>query len=712
MGVVYLVKDPSAAGREVALKLLRNEGGDPRMLERFLREAKMLASLRHPGIVKIRSTGWLNEGPFLLMDFVEGEPLDEKVREPMDPKEAARITRGVADAVAAMHAQGLLHRDIKPSNVLLRPDGSPILLDFGLARDTRAERLTLTGEVLGTPSYMSPEQADGGEPDAYGPPVDVWGLAALLFHLLTARAPYAGSPVRIIMDILDGPPPAPSKLEKGVPKALDAIVQKATRAEPSDRYEDAAAMREDLDRFLRGRAPVALEEFRPPGRGKKIAAAVLVLALLMVAGGAWAYSKRSKPATTEPTVSTFEAPKFRGSVRPTVTSQGKVLLTGSVRTEGPWAEVSLDDQGSPLRLEGGGDFALAATVSPLTTALCVRLRGPGGEAEPRWVPVAKAWPGWFRKLKAKLRPPIPLPEGLVVEEDTGDYRWKADGSLLRWIPPGEFVMGGKTILQVSLLGGNPDVELLKKLRGADTVRVKLTQGVFLGKYEMTWEKWSRYCRENERDLPNRAYTRRPESKRKSKGKKFQERKWKRLDHPVRVPVTHPVTGVRHEEVLDYCKWAKLRLPTEAEWERAARGGKETKFVWGDEFEEGITNCLGSDEYVFTSPVGTFERDLSEFGCFDMAGNVKERVADYYYPYPSGVTLVEDPTHPEIGVVDEYVLRGGSWALEMADIFQCSYRSLTARYHKRGDRKGELKIKKEGPEQIGFRVALSPNPKGK
>ncbi len=696
MGVVYLVRDPTAAGREVALKLHRDESGDPRLVERFMREAKILASLNHPGIVKVHTTGWLNQGPFLLMEFIEGQPLDEKVREPMDPQEAARITRGVADAVATLHVNGLLHRDIKPSNVLLRPDGSPVLLDFGLARDMRADRLTQTGEVLGTPCYMSPEQADGGSPDAYGPPVDVYGLAALLFHLLTARAPYVGSPVRIIIDILEAPPPPPSKLEKGVPKALDAIVQKATRHEPSARYEDAAAMREDLDRFLRGKDPVALEEFRPPGRRKKIAAALFVLVLALASGGAWAYTQRSKPPT-EPIALSFAAPEFRGSVRATILpeTQGQVVVVGAVRTEGPWAEVSLGDHGTPLRLEGGGAFELAATVSPLTTGLSVRLRGPGGEAEPKWVTVTKAWPGWFRKLDAELRPPTPLPKGLVaVEGTTGDYLWKADGSVLRWIPPGEFVMGktNKELVDVSLLARDKKQEDLREQRGAQSVKAKLSQGVFLGKYELTWEQWNRFCEVTKRRRPNRSYRREPAAKRAN----MQGRKWKVVKPSVQVPSTHPATQFTQDQALEYCERYGLRLPTEAEWERAARGGSSTKvYVWGEDFLGGAASSLAADGHRFTSPVGEFDKDRTGYGCYDMAGNVSERVAGFFHPYPSDGFW--EP-HGERGELDAYTVRGGNWALDIAGVFACSYRSTCDRT--------------KSNAQVGMRVALSPRGQGK
>jgi formylglycine-generating enzyme required for sulfatase activity/predicted Ser/Thr protein kinase len=681
MGVVYLVRDPSAGDREVALKVLSDDDGDARAVERFLREAKLLARLQHPGIVKIHTTGWLNEGPFILMDFVEGEPLGA-LREPMDPQEAARVTRGVADAVATLHERGLLHRDIKPANVLLRPDRSPVLLDFGLARDMRAERLTLTGEVLGTPSYMSPEQADGGSPDSYGPPVDVYGLAALLFHLLTGRAPYVGSPVRIIMDILEEPPPPPSSLEKGIPKALDAIVQKATRREPSERYEDAAALREDLDRFMKGRDPVALDEFRAPGRGKRVAAVLGMLALILAAGAAW-ISSRANSADGTP-LSVAKPSLGRPAA---VCTQGRVVVTGTVRTKGPWAEVRLGNQF--CRLEGGGPFRFEADVARGVSVLELTVVGPGGvEGKPRSISVGSAWPRWFSALTSDV-PPLPLPEGLTVAETDRDYRWR-DGSLLRWIPPGDFVMGDVSGPNTTF--DRPSVVMFRGNNPGDSsVEVRLTRGVFLGKYELTWEQWDAYRVATQQA----AGARHDFDKRLVRGVD-QVTHWVKRE-PYTIGESHPMNASR-AEALEYCEWAGLRLPTEAEWERAARGGKSDEaFVWGNTWDEEALNSGIGDGFPFTSPVGRFEKDKSGYGCFDMAGNVSEHVLDERRPYVGGKRLT-DPCYlrtAEWG--GSFALRGGSWAWDQPMYFQASFR----------DRIGPS-ARANGT--VGFRVALSPGPK--
>lgn len=673
MGVVYLVRDMTAGGREVALKLQRSDVADPRALERFMREAKMLASLNHPGVIKVHSTGWLSEGPFLLMEFVEGQVLSA-LREPLAPREAARITRDVASAVAALHRDGLLHRDIKPANVILRTDGSPVLLDFGLARDAREERLTQTGDVLGTPCYMSPEQADGKSPEALGAQVDVYGLGAFLFELLTGRPPYQGSPVQVVLDILAGEPPLPSALNAEVPQALDAIFRKATRLDPSDRYADGADLSADLDRFLAGDAPLALEGFRPPRTALPLVGVACVLLALTVGGLAWT---QRGPADTE-TQTTFAAPKLR-SIRVGF-ERGNALISGTVKTDAPWATVRVAG-GEEAKVDANGAFKMTTYVPPGTDSLSVVVVGPGGETKPRVLRVINAWPAWFRGLPAAERPPDPLPEGLSVSDETGEYVWERDGSVLVWVPSGTFHMGNSTkALMVSS-------EVSSRTKGekppAIRVKVTLTRGVFMGKFEVTWRQWVAYCTANGVELPDRVYDRRHVRHSDGQLRGVPVPPWT-------APLDHPASNVAWNDASAYCAWAGLRLPTEAEWERAARGDRDQVYVWGDRFVAKAANgSTGGDGYEFTSPGGRFPQDRSPFGCYDMAGNVCELVSDFHAPYPPGP--VTDPKGPDTS--EKHSLRGSCWAYEMPVLFAISFR--------------DGRTPDESAKRWGFRVALSP-----
>jgi formylglycine-generating enzyme required for sulfatase activity len=670
MATVYLVRDVAAGGREVALKLQRDDGGQPKALERFLREAELLAGLSHPGVVRIHATGRLPEGPYLLMDHVEGVTLGD-LSEPCEPREAARLTREVADAVSALHARSLLHRDLKPSNVILRADGRPVLLDFGLARSLREDALTRTGEVLGTPSYMAPEQADGATPASLGPTVDVYGLGALLFELLTGRAPYLGSPVTILMDILAGPPPAPSSMRRGVPSALDAIVRKATAPKPADRYPDAGSLRDDLDRFLAGEVPLAQSRL-VRGKAPRLVAGLL-LAVGVAGAAAWAWPGSSGPAPA----AAHSAPRL--SAVKTEVSRGRATVRGRVETTAPWAVVRLG--GAEERLTESGPFSLSVAVSPVTTQLSLEVEGPGGAGQPRRVSTGAAWPRWFARMEATERPPLPLPGGLFPATERGTYGWERDGSLLVWVPGGTFSMGQTDDALVDPSGWSRD----KDQAGATRVQVTLTRGVFVGREEVSWAQWGAYCAATGRQPPSRVFAtlhRRSDST----GNMEQTP----VDDPWTAKDEHPVVGFSYADVQGYLEWAGLRLPTEAEWERAARGERSQRYVWGDEFDEAAASGAGRDRWPFTSPGGNFPRDASPYGCLDMAGNVSEFVSDEYAPRPAGP--LTDPTGPARG--EGRVLRGSNHTYSIPVLFEIAYR---AKAYDDG----------HASPAWGFRVALSP-----
>lgn len=288
MGVVYRAHQRSL-GRDVAVKVLRP--GDlvfGAALRRFRAEARSLARLRHRHIVSVHDLGESEDGTlWFAMDLIDGGTLaDELARvRRFLPSRAVRTVRQVASAVVHAHAQGIVHRDLKPQNVLLDAQGDAFVVDFGLARDSAAAGTrTMTGELLGTPAYMSPEQASG-QGDRIGEASDVWALGALLYELLTGRGPFAGKPLHeTIRAILEDEPIAPQRLDPRIPGALAAISLKALRKRPEDRYATALAFAEDLERFASGH-PVAA---RPPGPLPVLAAALrrrargLGLALLAV----------------------------------------------------------------------------------------------------------------------------------------------------------------------------------------------------------------------------------------------------------------------------------------------------------------------------------------------------------------------------------------------------------------------------------------------
>jgi serine/threonine protein kinase len=263
VGVVYEGADP-VLERRVALKLLiAGSWARPREVQRFKLEAQAVARLDHPGIVKILDIGGDLEGAWFAMEFVDGPSLADALEARggrLPWREAVAVAAQVARALQHAHEQGLLHRDVKPNNVLLDGDRAK-LADFGLALDAASDhtRLTGTGQVLGTPTYMAPEQA-AGELDRMGPHTDVYGLGVLLYEALTGRVPYEGAtPLQVIANILGGDAAPPRRHVPDLPRELDTITLKALRLDPRDRYASAAGFADDLERLLAGDSILAAD---------------------------------------------------------------------------------------------------------------------------------------------------------------------------------------------------------------------------------------------------------------------------------------------------------------------------------------------------------------------------------------------------------------------------------------------------------------------
>ncbi|MBX3471410.1 MAG: serine/threonine protein kinase, partial [Planctomycetes bacterium] len=232
MGQVYRARD-EALDRHVAIKVLHAEGGEERR-RRFVREQQAAARVRHPGVVAVHDAGEFEGFSWLAMDLVEGESLEEVLRRgPLPPGDAARIVGACARAVEALHAAGILHRDLKPGNVLIGRDGAPRVTDFGVARVEDADRLTRTGQALGTPLYMAPEQLVG-ERDVDGR-ADVYALGVLLFEMLCGRPPWDVESMMGLASVKAMPPPSPAALRRGVPPALAALCVQTMAPRPQDR---------------------------------------------------------------------------------------------------------------------------------------------------------------------------------------------------------------------------------------------------------------------------------------------------------------------------------------------------------------------------------------------------------------------------------------------------------------------------------------------
>src|SRR5262245_17323136 len=250
MGVVYLARQ-RRLNRLCALKMIRTgELASAWEVRRFYTEAEAAAQLDHSGIVPVYEVGQYEGQHYFSMGYVEGGSLAARLREgPLPPREAASLVRQVAEAVDYAHARGIIHRDLKPANVLLDRDGRPRVSDFGLAKRVQGDSgLTAQGQVLGTPSYMPPEQA-AGRTEQVGPAADVYALGGILYCLLTGRPPFqSASVMETLRQVLEQEPVPPRQLNSGVPPDLETITLKCLHKEAEKRYSSAAELAEDLRR--------------------------------------------------------------------------------------------------------------------------------------------------------------------------------------------------------------------------------------------------------------------------------------------------------------------------------------------------------------------------------------------------------------------------------------------------------------------------------
>jgi eukaryotic-like serine/threonine-protein kinase len=263
MGVVYLAREVRL-DRSVAIKLLPpSKTAEPKLRERFLREARTAAKLSHPNIIPIHAVEEIGEFVFFAMAYVDGETLTERVRQrgPMPPSEAARVLRDVAWALEYAHGQGVIHRDVKPDNILLESTGRVLVADFGIAGVVAGAGALAGGEVIGTPEFMSPEQALG---EAVGPRSDLYSLGIVGFFALSGTLPFEGGmATEVLAKQVTQPAPPLANVAPGVPRRVAQAIDRCLAKDPGERPESTATLAEQLSHALdqRRELPVALRAF-------------------------------------------------------------------------------------------------------------------------------------------------------------------------------------------------------------------------------------------------------------------------------------------------------------------------------------------------------------------------------------------------------------------------------------------------------------------
>ncbi len=304
MGVVFEARQVSL-NRPVAPKMiLAGQLADLTDVKRFYTEAEAAANLDHPGIVPVYEVGQHEGQHYFSMGFVEGGSLSQRLAEgPLPAREAAALLLKVAEAIEFAHRRGVIHRDLKPANILLDPNGNPRVTDFGLAKKIEGDGgLTGSGQIMGTPSYMPPEQAGGKRGDV-GPATDVYALGATLYALVTGRPPFqAATAMDTVLQVINDDPVPPRRLNPAIPHDLETICLKCLEKEPARRYSSALALAEELRRYLAGEPILArpvgpLERARKWARRRPAAAALVTVSTLAVialaiSGFAWSLQLR------------------------------------------------------------------------------------------------------------------------------------------------------------------------------------------------------------------------------------------------------------------------------------------------------------------------------------------------------------------------------------------------------------------------------------
>jgi len=395
MGVVYRARQVRL-NRPCALKMiLSGAHANDEATVRFLAEAEAVARLQHPNVVQIHHIGEADGLPFFELEFLDGGSLDRRLNgTPWPSRRAAELIEAVARGVAEAHRQHIIHRDLKPGNILMAADGTPKITDFGLAKSLNQDSgLTRSDSIMGSPGYMAPEQAEGNIKQV-GPLADVYALGAILYELLTGRPPFRGTTVLETLELAKtAEPVAPSRLVPGLPRDVETIALKCLQKEPGKRYESAAAMAEDLRRFLAGEPivarPVPFWErawrwCRRHPAPAALTAAVVLVAAFGLAGILWQWGEAVKARDLASTRAVAEAKARR---------EAETTLVDMYTTSG----VIAGDQGEHARASlWFANAARRAKADPdrrLANAIRARTWGRQALTPLRAVIADGSWPG-------------------------------------------------------------------------------------------------------------------------------------------------------------------------------------------------------------------------------------------------------------------------------------------------------------------------------
>jgi eukaryotic-like serine/threonine-protein kinase len=619
MATVYKAFD-TRLERTVAAKVIRTDMVPPAMipiiLKRFEQEARVLAKFSHSNIVNIYDYGEHNGAPYLVMEYLPGGTLKQRTGKPLHFITAANLLLPVARALEYAHQRDVIHRDVKPANILINASGEVKLSDFGIAKVLEMEQatqLTGTGVGIGTPEYMAPEQWVGNVFEQ----TDQYALGVVFYELVTGRKPYtADTPAAVLLKQMNEQLPRPRQYIPGLPETVEQVLFKVLAKQPEDRYQDIKTFAQALEKLI------AMEGVSEEVENAQPDFPTIVAQPGIVEAG-------------EETLKTVQKAPLKISWFKI--TAGLALLVGLVALV--WfASTQIDMiKLSTLTTQTANIFTISATHLALAeTTETV----PGLEKTPTSTifETGISFTASPTEVKVPLPTSSPLPPLGIGSEQISEK----DGMVIVYVPEGEFLMGS-----------NPKED--PYFYGAEypTHRVIL-DSFWIYKTEVTNAMY-RKCIEA-KACPKLAI----------------------INSATRVDYfnnslydDYPIVYISWFNALAYCQWAGGTLPTEAEWEKAARGIDGRLFPWGNRPPSGSfvnycdVNCPDelrdanqNDGYSDTAPVGNYLDGASPYGALNMAGNVWEWTLDWFDPTYYEHSPLENPQGPNLG--ERRVVRGGSW----------------------------------------------------
>jgi serine/threonine-protein kinase len=588
---VYKAID-TTLNRTVALKVLAAPPpGDPTFLERFWREARTAANLKHPNIVAIYEVAEVEGRYCLAMEFLPGRTLAQILQEEgtLPPRRVAEITQQLASALDYAHARGFVHRDIKPSNIIVDDQGHVTLTDFGTVKLPEGTKLTAPWMSIGTPEYMSPEQISGL---VIKPASDIYSLGIVCYEMLSGQVPFSGAIPHVLhAHVYDAPAPL-TELAAQTPEVVAEVIHYALAKKPEERFASAR----EMARALTAAVEAAGEPLLETAARKK-------------------QDKATIPLSEEPTPRPIRPPGFpqrvvdiearEEAIRRAMAAERERKTPTAVKRPTPLPGVR---KGLPRRVAAIGRILLVAGLLGVVGIVYYRSRVMPEKQTPVIPPILPTMPAQTIELQMSER----------------------DGAEMVFVPAGDFYMGSRD---------SDDANADNDEKPMHPVSL---DDFLIDKFEVTNADFARFVEAT-------GYQTDAE-------KEGLSRNWR---DAAEGQDNHPVVYVSWNDAVAYCEWVGKRLPTEAEWEKTARGTDGKIWPWGNDWDEDKVNSSEAGP-GHTTAVGSYPDGASPYGCMDMAGNVWEWVADWYQGDYYQAAPDRNPQGPNQGV--SRVVRGGSWAL--------------------------------------------------